>query len=891
VRKVSAYGAWVLLWVAGVFVAPTVAAAAKSADFVLSTADPASGYNPTYLGNGYMGVRVPAAGEGFQSSPIATEAHVAGLYEQYLDSGGLPGSPGVTALDVAIPQWTGLDFSDGTAAWSPSTGQVLRYRQTLDMLTGVLATSVTWRSPSGRVTSLTYTVMVDRARMHVGEVTMTFTPHWSGTATVEDVLGPGGAVEVEGAQAIPLNTVSAGASTATATNRYVASTPSGYATMAETSRVVWSRSVKPVSRSASTGSALSTLSVSFRVRAGRRYTVSKVVGVATSNESRSPQADADAQATDAARVGAARLLSENARAWRSLWRSRTDVAGDRTLDQEVHAALFYLMESINPSVDTSTPPGGLSSGGYNGHVFWDAETWMYPALLAGHPALARSMDAYRELRLAEAERYAAAAGYSGARFPWESAATGGEEAPPPWGTLEQHISADVALAQWQYFLATGDRQWLAQEAWPVISQVADFWASRAVHTLRGYEILGVMPPDEYNFPVNDSTYTNVAVETAVKDAADAARVLGKSVPTSWMSFANGVYVPFDPALGIHPEYDGYDGRAIKQADTIMLTYPWEYATPRSVATVDLDYYVPRTDPNGPSMTDSINAIDTMALHVPGCSEYTFLRRSIDPFVRAPFDQMSETRSGGTFTFLTGTGGFLQTFLYGFTGFRWRADRILLDPSLPPQLHGVVDRGLRWHGRTFTVDIRPSRTTVTLVAGPPALIQIGATVRLLRRGNPVLAATGRNDRSPTSDVARCRPISSSAGGPYPFAANDGSPATAWFGATATDTLTIDLASPHQISRVVIDWASTPPSNPSGGLIGTPQLQSATLTRATDYRIDISTNGRDWRTIREVTGGTGPQDTLIFNPALTRYIRLVPLTDSNGVPGVEELSAYS
>ena len=59
-----------------------------------------------------------------------------------------------------------------------------------------------------------------------------------------------------------------------------------------------------------------------------------------------------------------------------------------------------------------------------------------------------------------------ATGFSGARFPWESALDGTEQIPPPVsvnseGLYEQHITADIALAQWQYYQATGDRGWLA----------------------------------------------------------------------------------------------------------------------------------------------------------------------------------------------------------------------------------------------------------------------------------------------------------------------------------------------------------------------------------------------------------------------------------------------
>ena len=154
-------------------------------------------------------------------------------------------------------------------------------------------------------------------------------------------------------------------------------------------------------------------------------------------------------------------------------------------------------------------PAGLSSNGYDGHIFWDAETWMYPSLLAQHPDLAAGMNAYRFQRLAEAQQHATATGYAGARFPWESALDGTEQIPPPTsvnseGLYEQHITADIALAQWQYYLVTGDKTWLAQQGWPVLSGAAAFWASRATLGSDGkYHIDGVTGPDEENPDVND----------------------------------------------------------------------------------------------------------------------------------------------------------------------------------------------------------------------------------------------------------------------------------------------------------------------------------------------------------------------------------------------------
>jgi len=834
-----------------------------------------------------MGTRVPADGEGFQASPVATETHVAGVYEQLLDSTGLAQPPGLTTLAVALPQWTGLEFNDGSATWSTGSGTLLSYGQALDLLNGVLTTTARWRSPSGRVTDLAYDVVVDRARMHVGLVRLRLTPEWTGQASVEDVLGPGGGIEFFGGNVARLTVVSAGADPATSTNRYEARTPSGFSTMAETSRLSWSSTVVPSAEQATSARERSGLEVSLPVQAGQSYVFTKVAAIATSVDSVDPRNVSDEQSAEAAAVGAEGLISENAQAWHALWDSRIDIAGDLELQRAVHASQFYLLGSVDRGVTWSPSPGGLSSGGYNGHVFWDTETWMYPSLLIGHPDIARAIDGYRQRLLPAAEQYAAATGHSGARFPWESARTGGEEAPPPFGTLEQHISSDVAMAQWQYFLATSDHNWLAHDGWPVLSHVADFWVSRALATPRGEEILGVMPPDEYDFPVNNSTYTNVAALTSLQDAIQAAHVLRQPVPAAWLRVATGMVVPFVPGLGIHPEYDGYTGKQIKQADTVMLTYPWEYPMPATVADQDLDYYIPRTDPEGPSMTDSVHAVDFLALDRPGCTAYTLMRRSLDPFLRGPFYQLSESRSGGTFTFLTGTGGFLQIFYYGFSGFRWRADRIQLDPALPPQISGVTLRDLHWQGRIFTVDIEPTSTRVTLISGPPARIEAPGVDRQLAAGGTLTLATRRPDLQPTDDVARCKAISASASAPgeFPFAANDGSADTSWVGARQSDSLTVDLGQPYTVRGVTVTWGHTQPVVSTDGLAGSVAVPG----RAQNYHIDLSSDGRTWRRASGVQGGTGVVDQLALSPSDARYVRLVSeATLTGGPPSVAEFA---
>ena len=197
-------------------------------------------------------------------------------------------------------------------------------------------------------------------------------------------------------------------------------------------------------------------------------------------------------------------------------------------------------------MDWSISPAGLSSNGYDGHIFWDAETWMYPSLLAQHPDLAAGMDAYRFNRLPEAQQHATATGFAGARFPWESALDGTEQIPPPVsvnseGLFEQHITADIALAQWQYYLVTGDKMWLATQGWPVISGAAAFWASHAKRAADGsYHIDDVTDPDEENPDVNDAAFTNAGAKTTLQDAVAAAEALGQPAPASWSQIAAGL---------------------------------------------------------------------------------------------------------------------------------------------------------------------------------------------------------------------------------------------------------------------------------------------------------------------------------------------------------------
>ena len=149
----------------------------------------------------------------------------------------------------------------------------------------------------------------------------------------------------------------------------------------------------------------------------------------------------------------------------------------------------------------SCSPMGLSGFGYNGHVFWDADTWIFPALLLLHPELAESMIEYRYQRLDAAKHNAFMHGYKGAMYPWESSDKGNEDNTVTniYGPFENHITGGVAMATWQYYSVVQDLDWLRQKGFPIISAAADYWVSRSEPNEAGeYEIRNVIGADEWN---------------------------------------------------------------------------------------------------------------------------------------------------------------------------------------------------------------------------------------------------------------------------------------------------------------------------------------------------------------------------------------------------------
>ena len=297
--------------------------------------------------------------------------------------------------------------------------------------------------------------------------------------------------------------------------------------------------------------------------------------------------------------GRERLLRAHRQAWEDLWKSDIVIEGDPQAQRDVRFAIYHLYSFAREGTAYSLSPMGLSGLGYNGHVFWDTELWMYPPLLALKPEIARSLLEYRFQRLAAAKQNAFSHGFKGAMFPWESASEG-QEATPVWaltGPFQHHITGCIGWAFWKYYQVTKDKRWLQDRGYPMLKEVADFWASRVERKGPGkYEINNVIGANEWQENIDNNAFTNGMAITVLRYATQAAKEMGIAPDPDWELVAQNIPILKFPD-GTTKENATYDGVEIKQADVNLLAYPLDVITDKTQIEKDLHYYEPRMSSN------------------------------------------------------------------------------------------------------------------------------------------------------------------------------------------------------------------------------------------------------------------------------------------------------
>ncbi|MEO7530726.1 MAG: glycoside hydrolase family 65 protein [Sediminibacterium sp.] len=442
-----------------------------------------------------------------------------------------------------------------------------------------------------------------------------------------------------------------------------------------------------------------------KIKAGESYRYSITGSSITSAQHDDPLNEAERMTIFAKLEGRDRLINFHNKAWDELWKSDIKVEGDDQSQQDIHSMLYHLYSFVREGTDMSPSPMGLSGLGYNGHVFWDTELWMYPSILVLHPEMAKSLVEYRYQRLAAARRNAFNHGYKGAMFPWESAATGVEET-PVWalsGPFEHHITACVGIAAWNYYCVTQDKEWLKEKGWPVLKETADFWASRVERNGPGkYDIKNVVAADEWAENVDNNAWTNASAKAVLQNATYAAKLLGFAADPDWMNVANNIPI-LKMENGVTREHATYNGEGIKQADVNLLSYPLKEVSDPIQIRKDLEYYETRVPNEGtPAMTQAIFTLLYARLG-DGEKAFHFFKDGYIPNLNPPFRVIAESKGGTNPYFATGAGGLIQGILMGFGGLEITPQGITqIKSTLPKQWKSLTITGVGIEKKIFSV---------------------------------------------------------------------------------------------------------------------------------------------------------------------------------------------
>ncbi len=444
---------------------------------------------------------------------------------------------------------------------------------------------------------------------------------------------------------------------------------------------------------------------SRKIKAGESYRYSITGSSITSAQHDDPLNEAERMTIFAKLEGRDRLINFHNKAWDELWKSDIIVEGDDQSQQDIHSMLYHLYSFVREGTDMSPSPMGLSGLGYNGHVFWDTELWMYPSILALHPEMAKSLVEYRFNRLGAAKRNAFNHGYKGAMFPWESAASGVEET-PVWalsGPFEHHITACVGIAAWNYYCVTQDKEWLKEKGWPLLKETADFWASRVERNGPGkYDIKNVVAADEWAENVDNNAWTNASAKAVLQNATAAAKLLGVTADPDWMQVANNIPI-LKMENGVTREHATYNGEGIKQADVNLLSYPLKEVSDPKQIRKDLEYYETRVPNEGtPAMTQAIFTLLYARLG-DGEKALHFFKDGYIPNLNPPFRVIAESKGGTNPYFATGAGGLIQSVLMGFGGLEITPQGIIqIKSTLPKQWKSLTITGVGVEKKIFSV---------------------------------------------------------------------------------------------------------------------------------------------------------------------------------------------
>jgi alpha,alpha-trehalose phosphorylase len=487
------------------------------------------------------------------------------------------------------------------------------------------------------------------------------------------------------------------------------------------------------------------------LKAGERLQVTKFVAYGWSSMRSLPalRDQVDAALSAVTRTGWDQLVADQRAALDEFWSGAdVEVDGDPAVQQAVRFGLFHTLQAAARAEQRAIPAKGLTGPGYDGHAFWDTESFVLPVLIAAAPRAAADALRWRHSTLDLARERAQALHLQGAAFPWRTIR--GQECSGYWpaGTAALHINADVAAAAMRYVDWTGDDDFDRGTALPLLVETARLWASLGYHGDDGaFHLDGVTGPDEYSALADDNAYTNLMAQRNLSGAGAAATrwpdeaarldVTGEEL-AAWRAAAEAMALPYDDEKRVHqqdrgftkhdvwdfeqsaktdgyplllhaPYFDIYRKQVIKQADLILAMHWCGDSFTAEEKARAFAYYEPLTvrDSSLSACTQAVLAAETGHLEL--AHEYLAEAALMDLH-----DLEHNARDGLHIASLAGS---WIALVAGFGGLRDHGGQLSFCPQLPPGI-GRLSFAMRWRGATVHLTITAAETTYTLRDGAP-----------------------------------------------------------------------------------------------------------------------------------------------------------------------------
>lgn len=484
------------------------------------------------VANGYFGINVasvgpffeldtPADGNAISGWPLLSRRQTFATISGFFD---LQATTDKTNFDwlnqyggesviSGVPHWSGLILDLGNGTYLDSTVDnrtISGFSSTYDFKAGVLSWSYRWTPVGNRGSyNITYRLLAHKLYVNQAVVDMEIVPSVQAEATVVNVI--------DGYSAVRSDFVESGVDSGaifTAVRPWGISNVTAYiyANITGSDNVNLS-SRTPVSNkpyvSANDSSIAQAVSVKFSP--GQSVRITKFVGAASSDAFPNPRQTAKQAVSAALRNGYRQSLRSHVSEWASVMpegsvddftypENGTLPADDHIINSAIIAVTntYYLLQntaSKNAIQSASGAPinvdsisvGGLTSDSYAGQIFWDADIWMQPGLVASHPEAAQRITNYRVAKYPQAlaNTQTAFAGSqnkttfspSAAVYPWTSGRFGNCTGTGPCWDYEYHLNGDIGLSLINQWVASGDTKHFHEKLFPIYDSVATLYSN------------------------------------------------------------------------------------------------------------------------------------------------------------------------------------------------------------------------------------------------------------------------------------------------------------------------------------------------------------------------------------------------------------------------------